>query len=555
MKSLIADLRWLFSPQDKKKLLGLSSLMTLSALLEITGVGLILGAAALFLSPDSAAGKNTNAILETVLPGVPGHGRIALLVALLTLLLIGKNIFALWIIRLQSRFIARKQSEIARRLFSTFIHADHEYSISLSKDEKFSGISRINYVCHQLLLPLMQMLADIAVVFIICVAVMILFPAVTLAGTLFMLLFAWGLSRLTGRINRRFGENFLQSEIAENSIRHAGITGGSAIKLAGAEAHFIRRHSAVYRQYAESFAKLYTLGQVPRLSLEAAAAVTASGAFIIMLLAGVPAGKIMIIFTVFTAAVARILPALSRCHYNLTLIRQYAPLLEKLLDSLKNIPQEHSNSRTPQPDAACGIKIEKLDFAYRNGTKVFENFSLEVPPGSITALAGASGRGKSTLAALIAGLLHPQRGSITAGNVPIENDLTAWRSQLACVPQDIFILNGSVQENVAFGIAPDQVDEAKISAALQAAKLADFAPDTVISAENLSGGQRQRLGIARAIYRNAKLLILDEPTSALDGVTEQEFCAMLDELRGKVTILLISHRETTLQHCDRTVRI
>ena len=123
------------------------------------------------------------------------------------------------------------------------------------------------------------------------------------------------------------------------------------------------------------------------------------------------------------------------------------------------------------------------------------------------------------------------------------------------MPQEVFILDGTVRENVAFGLPPEAADDAKIRAALTAARLPDFAPDRRVTAQSLSGGQKQRLGIARALCRDAKLLILDEATSALDAATEEEFGAVLDGLRGRVTMLVISHRASTLKHADRIVEL
>ena len=197
--------------------------MSVSALLEMAGLGIMLGAAALFLTPDSATAEKTNAFLEALLPGLSANSRVALLTALLALLLVGKNIFALRIVRLQSRFVAACQNSLAQRLFSSALHAKYEYSSALSKDESFGNITRINYICHQLLLPLMQFIADSAVVAILCLAALILFPAVTVAGAGSMLLCAWGISALTSGINRRLGTAYLECEINENHIRQIGI--------------------------------------------------------------------------------------------------------------------------------------------------------------------------------------------------------------------------------------------------------------------------------------------------------------------------------------------
>lgn len=554
MKALFDRLRWLFPPRDKKKFLLLAALMAVSALLEMAGIGLLLGAAALFLSPESAVALRLRELLAGILPGNSAELQLAALIGVFALLLAGKNLFALGIVRLQSRFIAAKQSELARRLFDAYLHGDSETMSALPPEECFGNITRINRLCHQLLLPGLQVAADVLVIGVLCLTSLLLFPRITLGGAIFMLAAAGLVSRLTRKWNRRTGQRFLEREIAENHIRHAGIFGAQTIKCTGAEAFFSREFSARYGKYADAYGQLYTLGQIPRFALESASVIAVAGVFCILLLGGVPQTEIMVIFAVLTAAVARLLPAISRCHYNLTIIRQSMPFLS-LIDLLRTIPQEPETAVGPAADAGRTIAVNSIDFAYRNGTEVFRNFSLELPPLSSTALAGRSGRGKTTLVELLLALLRPQRGTITAGGVDIANDPAAWRRQIGFVPQNIFILDGSLRENIAFGIAPEQVDDAKIAAAMELAQLTGLSPDQHVTANNLSGGQKQRVGIARALYREVKLLILDEATSALDADTERAFCDALAALRGRLTMLVISHRESTLARCDRIIEI
>jgi ABC-type bacteriocin/lantibiotic exporter with double-glycine peptidase domain len=237
----------------------------------------------------------------------------------------------------------------------------------------------------------------------------------------------------------------------------------------------------------------------------------------------------------------------------MTLIRQNYPQLQLICDLLRNLPVENNGSGPPA-DADGTIEFSHVNFTYDGGNQIFSDFSLTIEPHTSLAIAGKSGRGKSTMIDLLTGLLKPDSGSITAGNIPITNDLAQWRRQIGIVPQNIFLQEGTVAENVAFG--EENIDMEKVRKALLDAGLADFDPDFELTAQgNLSGGQRQRIGIARALYKNVKLLILDEATSALDAETENAFCEVLKGLRGKVTLIVISHRESTLQSCDKLLNL
>lgn len=555
MNGILSRLRWIFSPRDKKMFLLLAVLMAFSALLEMAGLGMLVGAAALFLSPENPAAQQLNDISRNCLPGIPENWCIAAAISAVALLLIGKNIFAFAIIRLQIKFTTGIQQNLAERLFNVYLHARNEEFSKLAPAECINHISRVYNLCNQILMPAMQMLADILVVITVTLAALILFPGVTLLSTLFMAATAGTLSKLTKKANMRAGKNFLEAELKENKIRHIGIYGKKNINITNSETFFAGQFSKAYRTAAVLFGRLYALGQIPRLALESASILTAAGIFCILLLSGMPKSEIMMIFAVLTAAVARMLPALSRCHYNLILLRQYDTIVSSFTDCLQNIPQEELNASGETADASGEIVFDHITFAYRDGAKVFRDFSLTIAPGSVTAIAGKSGRGKTTLAELLLTLLKPQQGRITAGGVDIFNNPETWRRQTGYVPQDIFLPENSIRENVAFGVAPENIDDRKVIEALKIAQLDDFTPQTQVSAKTVSGGQRQRIGIARALYHDAKLLILDEPTSALDCETEEKFCQALKELHGKMTIIVISHRESTLQYCDRTVTI
>ena len=188
-----------------------------------------------------------------------------------------------------------------------------------------------------------------------------------------------------------------------------------------------------------------------------------------------------------------------------------------------------------------------------------DGVSLSIPAGSTVGFVGPIGSGKTTSADVILGLLQSDSGSLLVDGEPIDDsNRVAWQRQLAYVPQHIFLTDGSVAENIAFGVRGDQIDMAQVREAARLAQLEEFVAGLERGFEErigergvkLSGGQRQRIGIARALYRNASVLVFDEATSALDGLTEQEVMSAIEGLQGQRTIVLIAHRLTTVKHCD-----
>ena len=206
------------------------------------------------------------------------------------------------------------------------------------------------------------------------------------------------------------------------------------------------------------------------------------------------------------------------------------------------------------------IRLEDVSFQYTTDrARVLAGVNLRIPARSMVGIVGANGSGKTTLMDLIAGLLEPASGRLLIDGVALDDDSrAAWQARIAYVPQNVFLLDSSIAQNIAFGIAPNAIDDRRLMQAARSAQLEDLIISLPGKYEQkvgergiqLSGGQRQRIGIARALYKGASVLLLDEAMSALDGMTETELMAVLETFRGSTTIILIAHRLSQVRGCD-----
>jgi ATP-binding cassette subfamily C protein len=298
-----------------------------------------------------------------------------------------------------------------------------------------------------------------------------------------------------------------------------------------------------------------TLAAVQDLTM---ALIGATGLYVALIQLKLPFNAVLVMFLVL----ARSLTSLGKTQ------QQYQKMKssESAFWSLQAVIEDASGARETNPGGSSprlekSVCLNKVNFAYGE-TGVLWNLSLTVPAGSFTAVMGPSGAGKTTIADLIIGLLRPQRGEILIDNVPLEQiDLRQWRRMIGYVPQEAFLLHDTVLWNVTLG--DPEVKEADAEAALRAAGAWEFVaelPQQIHSsvAERgmaLSGGQRQRIAIARALAHGPKLLILDEVTSSLDPATEAAICRTLQELRGRLTILAISHQPALVEAADKIYRV
>ncbi len=556
MKKYLEQFRKLFTPADKKKFLAIILLMALAGIMEMAGIGLLAVAATIFLEPDGFISRNLYGEFHKFFPGASQQIFTLTAISSVLLLLIFKNMFALFIIALQSRFLRNRQHRLSCRLFNAYINADYRHYISRSADEYNGAIERIKRLFDYFFQPATQLVADSIVIFCLILASLLLLPwrAIMLLGAL--VIAAWLITKLFQQLNQRLGKEQFQQELKENKLRLNVLLGMEQIKISGAEEYFYKRLKNETADLCHRLGTLYTLGQIPRLALESVAMLMVCVIFAVLLLSATPNEEILLFFTIIIAAMARVLPALSRAHYNLTQIKQNSVFLDEFSAELNNIAQETPPVSNEHFDYNGDIVIEKLRFSYIPGKPVINELNCEFRSRQITGIAGRSGTGKTTLINLIAGLFIPESGKISANGSDISLNYPAWRRQIGYVPQNIFIFDGTLRENIALGTDPDEIDDNRITEVLKLAQLSEFSENPAMmlnSASGLSGGQRQRIGIARALYRNPGVLILDEATSALDGNTENALLKVLQDLRGKTTIIVISHRQETLNICDKII--
>jgi ABC-type multidrug transport system fused ATPase/permease subunit len=262
----------------------------------------------------------------------------------------------------------------------------------------------------------------------------------------------------------------------------------------------------------------------------------------------------------------RLLPALQQAYASYSAIKGSKSSFEDVLILLNQPLPEYADQPLPEPiPFAKEIKLNNLDFRYiEDSPWVLKKVNLSLKKGSRIGFMGVTGSGKSTLLDIIMGLLPPTEGGLIIDNQAINNkNRRAWQAHIAHVPQSIYLSDGTIEENIAFGIEKKLIDYQRVKKAAQQAQIAESIEQwkdgykTFVGERGirLSGGQRQRIGIARALYKQADVLIFDEATSALDNETEQAVMDAIEDLSEDITILIIAHRLTTLKKCDQIIKL
>lgn len=261
----------------------------------------------------------------------------------------------------------------------------------------------------------------------------------------------------------------------------------------------------------------------------------------------------------------RLIPIMQQIYGNWSVLKGNKVALVELLDLLDQWMPEDSGQETGVIEFSCDLQLKNLCFQYeKSGPRIIDEVSFDIPVGARVGIIGSTGCGKSTLLDLIMGLLTPDSGELNIDGQPLTpQNMRAWQKKIAHVPQSIFLSDASVAENIAFGVSPQDIDMEKVRAAAEQAMVAEFIEAKLSGYETrvgekgafLSGGQRQRIGIARALYKQAELLVFDEATSALDTQTEESVMMAIDGLSQNLTIIIVAHRLSTLRNCDFIVEL
>lgn len=455
--------------------------------------------------------------------------------------------------------------QLADRLYSHYMKQDWQFHASGSSAQLTKQVStESTRISNGIIQPLMQMNAKVVLAIFIAVSILIYNPIVAIAG---LLMFASGYLLMYKFVRKALVLNGKRlSSVATNRFRlmNEGFGGIKDVLLLNRNKDFIDRFSVEGNIQAKAQGLNQTIAQVPRFFIE----LLAFGAMISLVLILIKThhgdlGSVLPILAVYALACFKLLPALQQIYSSITQIKGNIAAFESVKKDLIDSQEDLSTIKTISPNKLSinkAINLKNIYFAYPSkSTYAVNDVSMSIPVNHVIGIVGSSGSGKSTLIDIILGLLTPQKGEIYVDNTLInDNNKRGWQDLLGFVPQSIFLSEGSIAENVAFGIPADEINYDQVMRAIDLAHLTELVnelPEGIHTkvgerGVQLSGGQRQRIGIARALYNEADVLIFDEATSALDGITEKIIMDAIHEFTGKKTIIMIAHRLKTVQKCD-----
>ena len=550
----------ILTQKERRNLIWIFSLMLFGTVLETFSLGLVVPVVGLLTKSEYL--KSHPRIDELL--NYPSQTQFVVgAMLLLVLVYVVKSIFLIGSLWVQYGYSTAVTKRLGRTLFENYLKQPFTFHLQRNSATLIRNSQNSASVMSGTIDPILSIAADALVTTGMMVLLLVIEPKGTIITILVFALSSFALRRFSSRRIRLWGEaqNFHKGKIIQHLQQ--GFGGVKDVKILGRENYFVTQYSDHLDGNANVLRRFSLAQAVPRFGLEILMMIGLASLVSTMVLSGQELTGILPVLGLFGASAFRLLPAVNRSILSAQTINLNRPLVDSVAADL-GLSISTASTNNVHSHLASSISVQDLSFSYEmTATQALTEVSIDISRGEAVGLVGPSGSGKSTLVDILLGLLEPTSGRVLIDGSDIHDNLRGWQDQIGYVPQSIFLTDDTLRRNVAFGLPKDQIDDNALTSAIRSAQLEDFVAslpeglDTIVGERGvrLSGGQRQRIGIARALYNNPDVLVLDEATSSLDTETEHGVMQAVQALQGKKTVIIVAHRLSTVEYCDRLYRL
>lgn len=554
-------------PHRRSQVFLLLVMMVIASFAELISIGAVLPFLSVLMSPERVF---VNPIIQPFIKVLNIEAPAQLLLPLTTVFIVAAlfcgaiRLILLW---MQTRLGFAIGADMSIQIYKNILYQPYSMHVARNSSEVISSIStKTNTVIYGVLQPILVILSSGLILVTILFALVSIYPILAISafsgfGAIYAL--------IVFSTKKRLKFDSQRVSIESNKVIKAlqeGLGGIRDVLIDGTQAMYCKIYSDADQPLRRSQANIQIIGGAPRFLIE-----SMGMALIAIFAYGLARGdggiaSAVPVLGVLAISAQRILPLLQQIYYSWSSIQGSQSSLADVLQLLEQPACDSEKDATPLPIRFDkSIQLRQISFRYGyDAPWILQGLNLEIPKGTRIGFMGTTGSGKSTLLDLVMGLLKPTEGMLAIDDVPLTGiNYRAWQSHIAHVPQSIFLADTTIAQNIAFGIRPDKIDYKKVRIAAGKAQIAqtiecwDYQYETMVGERGirLSGGQRQRIGIARALYKQADVIVFDEATSALDNETEHAVMQTINLLGKDVTIFFVAHRLTTLKECDLIVEL
>jgi ATP-binding cassette, subfamily B, bacterial PglK len=472
-----------------------------------------------------------------------------------------------------TRFTWAFNHALSCRLINHYMSLDYVSFVQRNSSELQKNIqTETNDITSNILTPILNILNGGMTLLLIMILVIVVQPIVALiiGGVFFIVYLIIYLS--VRKVLEKIGRDSLEDNKIKFQTINEALGSFKIAKLMHKENYFSARYAIASKSFTRNQARRITTSQIPKFAVEAIAFSTMIGFSLLLISLYSDFSEVIPVLGLYAFAAYRFIPGAQLLYSSLATIRSRWSHVVYLCNELEHEPkgksiQERSNKkRSIGQIAHHSIVLNNVSFSYPGSKgKTIDKVSLKIDPNTTVGFFGTTGSGKTTIIDIVLGLLAPDKGEIYLNDALFNSeDMVNWQKSIGYVPQDIYLIDGTIMENIAIGIPYSDIDLNQVKRVCSLANISSFIENNLASkykttigerGVRLSGGQRQRLGIARALYHNPTLIVFDEATSALDDETEKYVMDSLSNLAHQNTIIIVAHRTSTLRVCDNIYRI
>lgn len=568
---IIKKLRYILDKEQKRHVCLLAVMIFIGGALETVSMSALLPLVYVILDQEAAEKNEWLARFKSILNLETYNEFVIAMLATLIVLFVLKNIYLLILVNEQSRFISFNRNKMISRVLREFLNRPYEFYLDADIPTVFRLTDSDIPNVFAMIMAIASLCSEVIVFCLLGVVLIVVDWKMTLFCVAVFGLITLLITKVMKPKLAEIGHRNLsvQSRIAKWRIQ--AIYGIKDVKVLHREAFFADNYEKTGKVGATIARHYSVMNSMPRLLIETVFMVSILSYVIVYVAQGNDLLQMITMLSAFALAAVRMLPSVSRINTYLTEIAYEKPCLDYVYENLNINAINEANNKKYKPQNENiqislkeKIELKNIVYAYPNTDKlIFDHADMVVPYGKSVGIMGPSGAGKSTIVDILLGLLKIHEGSITCDGVDIFENYPSWLAQIGYIPQTIYLVDEPIRNNIAFGIADDEISDERVWQVLEEAQMKEFVQslpdglDTTIGDRGvrLSGGQRQRLGIARALYHNPEILVFDEATSALDNETEQAVMEAINSFHGKKTMVIIAHRLNTIEKCDLIYKV
>jgi len=541
--------------------------MIIASLAEIISIGAVLPFLGILTAPEQVYQHSLmQPVIQILALTEPKQLILPLTILFITAALL-TGIIRLTLLYAMTRFSFATGADLSINIYRRTLYQAYEVHVSRNSSEVINGIiTKTNTVISGVISPTLNLISSIILLIGIMGALFAINLTIALSASIGFGLLYWMVIRYTKTHLKDNSKTIADQSTQMIKSLQEGLGGIRDVLIDGTQQFYCKLYRSADLPLRRASGNIVFIGGSPRYAMEAIGMTLIAGLAYLMIQQEGGVVKAIPVLGALALGAQRLLPALQRAYSSYSQIKGSKSSFEDVLNLLDQRLPEYADQPLPESiPFAKEIKLNNLNFRYSEDSPwVLKNINLSLKKGSRIGFMGVTGSGKSTLIDIIMGLLPPTEGGLMIDNQTINNqNRRAWQAHIAHVPQNIYLSDSTIEENIAFGIEKKLINHQRVKKAAQQAQISELIEQwkdgyqTFVGERGirLSGGQRQRIGIARALYKQADVLIFDEATSALDNETEQAVMKAIDDLGEEITILIIAHRLTTLKDCNNIIKL